>query len=123
LALDLTPVIAPLAIGMNGEALNVDADRAAAMVAAGLQAEELILLTAAPGLLRRYPDEKSLIEKLEHTALESAIELAQGRMKKKVLGAQEALQGGVHKVIIADGRIANPLEAALAGKGTTIYGT
>ena len=41
-------------------------------------------------------------------------------MKKKVLGAQEALQGGVGRVIIADGRVGNPISEALAGKGTII---
>jgi acetylglutamate/LysW-gamma-L-alpha-aminoadipate kinase len=41
-------------------------------------------------------------------------------MKKKILGAQEALQGGVGKVIIADGRVENPISNALAGSGTVI---
>jgi len=49
-----------------------------------------------------------------------AIEAAQGRMKKKVLGAQEAIKGGVSRVIIADGRIQNPISNALAGNGTVI---
>jgi len=43
-----TPVVAPLAISLEGEALNVDADRAAAMVAGALKAEQLILLTNVP---------------------------------------------------------------------------
>jgi acetylglutamate/LysW-gamma-L-alpha-aminoadipate kinase len=41
-------------------------------------------------------------------------------MKKKVLGAQEAMQGGVKQVIIADGRGPQPISQALAGKGTWI---
>jgi acetylglutamate/LysW-gamma-L-alpha-aminoadipate kinase len=41
-------------------------------------------------------------------------------MKKKVLGAEEALQGGVSRVIIADGRIQNPISNALSGNGTVI---
>jgi len=41
-------------------------------------------------------------------------------MKKKVLGAEEALQGGVKRVVIADGRIQNPISNALEGKGTVI---
>jgi acetylglutamate/LysW-gamma-L-alpha-aminoadipate kinase len=41
-------------------------------------------------------------------------------MKKKVLGADEALKGGVARVIIADGRIENPVSSALAGNGTVI---
>jgi acetylglutamate/LysW-gamma-L-alpha-aminoadipate kinase len=115
-----TPVIAPLAVSLSGEALNVDADRAAAMVASALNAETLFLLTAAPGLLRDFPDESTLISKLRRTKLEEALSYAAGRMKKKVLGADEALEGGVDQVIIADGRIANPITNALAGKGTLI---
>jgi acetylglutamate/LysW-gamma-L-alpha-aminoadipate kinase len=40
-------------------------------------------------------------------------------MKKKVLGASEALDGGVGRVIIADGRVSRPISAALEGVGTT----
>lgn len=116
-----TAVIAPLAISPLGEALNVDADRAAAMVAGALGANTLILLTAAPGLLRAFPDEDSLISSLPASRLNEALDLAQGRMKKKVLGAQEALNLGVRRVIIADGRKHQPLSAALAGQGTHIY--
>lgn len=114
------PVIAPLAVSAVGGALNVDADRAAAMVAAALRADILVILTAAPGLLRAYPDESSLIENLNSSQFEEALAFAQGRMKKKVLGAQEAISGGVRKVVIADGRIQQPVLQALAHKGTVI---
>jgi acetylglutamate/LysW-gamma-L-alpha-aminoadipate kinase len=114
------PVIAPVAVSKNGEALNVDADRAAAMVAAALKAETLILLTAVPGLLQNFPDESTLIRQLSQSQLSAANEMAQGRMKKKVLGAEEALNGGVCRVVIADGRIQNPISNALAGNGTVI---
>lgn len=120
------PVIAPMAVSPAGEgwlgttALNVDADRAAAMVAGALKAQTLVLLTAVPGLMRNFPDESTLIHQLTAAQLPSALEAAQGRMKKKVLGAEEALNGGVGRVIIADGRIENPISNALAGKGTVI---
>ena len=114
------PVIAPVAVSEKGEALNVDADRAAAMVAAALKAETLILLTAVPGLMKNFPDESTLIRQLPQSQLPAALEAAQGRMKKKVLGAEEALKGGVSRVVIADGRIQNPVSNALAGKGTVI---
>lgn len=115
-----TPVVAPLALSYQGETLNVDADRAAAMIAAALSAHTLILLTAAPGLLRHFPDVNSLIPELKLAQIEQAIEAAQGRMKKKVLGAQEALQGGVQRVLIADGRVESPIRRALQGAGTAI---
>jgi [amino group carrier protein]-L-2-aminoadipate 6-kinase len=117
---DYLPIIAPVAVSEKGEALNVDADRAAAMVAAALRADVLVLLTAVPGLMKNFPDESTLIRQLTPSQLSAASEAAQGRMKKKVLGAQEALKGGVGRVIIADGRIEHPISNALVGNGTVI---
>jgi acetylglutamate/LysW-gamma-L-alpha-aminoadipate kinase len=114
------PVIAPVAVSERGEALNVDADRAAAMVASELGARSLILLTAVPGLMKDFPDESTVIRNLPHNQLAVAGEAAQGRMKKKVLGAGEALKGGVGRVVIADGRVENPITNALSGNGTVI---
>jgi len=120
LAAGYTPVIAPLAISPEGVALNVDADRAAAMIAGALKAESLILLTNVPGLMRNFPDESTLIPHLERSGLEASLGFAEGRMKKKVLGASEALDHGVRRVIFADGRVAEPVQRALAGHGTVI---
>lgn len=116
----LTPVIQPLAISETGDALNVDADRAAAVVAGALGAQQLILLTNVPGLMQRFPDEASLLSHIDRKDVNAALEFAQGRMKKKVLGAIEALDLGVEKVTFSDGRIDHPLLGALAGLGTTI---
>jgi acetylglutamate/LysW-gamma-L-alpha-aminoadipate kinase len=116
----ITPVIQPLAISEAGEALNVDADRAAAMIAGAMDSRELVLLTNVAGLMRCYPDESTLIPLIRRQDVQSALEFAEGRMKKKVLGAIEALERGVEKIIIADGRAAQPLQSALAGRGTTI---
>jgi [amino group carrier protein]-L-2-aminoadipate 6-kinase len=115
-----TPVIAPLAISVNGEALNVDADRAAAAIAGAVSAEQLVLLTNVPGLMRNFPDESTLIPQIAQSNLENALAFAEGRMKKKVLGASEALKSGVSKVVFADGRVTQPLQKALAGYGTVI---
>lgn len=115
------PVVAPMAVSPVGEALNVDADRAAAMIAAALQADTLVLLTAVPGLMRAFPDPSTMIPQLSQAQLGEALGYAEGRMKKKVLGAEEALDGGVSRVVIADGRTVQPLSAALAGVGTVIH--
>ncbi|HEY2982184.1 MAG TPA: [LysW]-aminoadipate kinase [Anaerolineales bacterium] len=121
LSAGVVPVIAPVAVSEKGEALNVDADRAAAMVAGALRAETLILLTAVPGLMKKFPDESTLIRELQPAQLPEALEAAQGRMKKKILGADEALKGGVKRVVISDGRIHGPISSALAGNGTHIH--
>jgi len=120
LARHYVPVIAPLAISYQGDAINVDGDRAAAMLAGALSAEQLIILTNVPGLLRAFPDESSLISRIDKHRIEASIEFAEGRMKKKVLGAAEALALGVRQVIFADGRVEQPLQRALEGEGTVI---
>jgi acetylglutamate/LysW-gamma-L-alpha-aminoadipate kinase len=114
------PVVAPLGISAAGEMLNIDGDRAAAIIAQSLRAEVLVLLTNVPGLLRNYPDESTLIRRVRREELEAVAGLAQGRMRKKIMGAAEALSGGVARVCIADGRRGAPLSAALAGEGTVI---
>lgn len=120
LAAGTVPVIAPVAVGQTGEPLNVDADRVAAEVAAAIGADTLILLTAVSGLLKAFPDESTLIRKIEQKDLPQMQNYAEGRMKKKVLGAQEALEKGVKNVLIADGRVENPIDNALAGNCTWI---
>ena len=72
------------------------------------------------GLLRSFPDEHSLIDHLSKDRLDEALNLAEGRMKKKILATQEAIAGGVPRVVIADGRVPHPISAALAGHGTWI---
>ncbi len=114
------PVIAPLACSEAGEALNVDGDRAAAALAAALGADSLLLLSNVPGLLRSFPDETSLITRIPRGEIEAYLPFAEGRMKKKVLGAQEALTAGVGRVILGDARRPGCLSAALAGGGTVI---
>lgn len=114
------PVIAPLACSNDGEALNVDGDRAAAMIAAALNADTLLLLSNIPGLLRNFPDETSLIAQIGRDEVEDNLQFAQGRMKKKLLGAREALEQGVGRVLIGDARQAHCVSRALEGAGTLI---
>lgn len=117
----IMPVVSPLALSADG-ALNVDGDRASASVAAALCARDLVILSNVRGLYRSYPDESSLIARVDRHELDAALDLAQGRMKRKVIGAQEALAGGVQRVTIADGRADAPLTNALAGVGTVLGG-
>ena len=114
------PVLTPPAASYDGEAINVDGDRAAAAVAEALGAEQLIILSNVPGLLRDFPDETSLIARIPRGQVEAAMSFAQDRMKKKVMGAAEALNAGVKRVIFADGRVEQPIQRALAGQGTVI---
>ncbi len=111
-----TPVIAPLALGYEGERLNVDGDRAAAAVAAALHADALVIMTNVPGLLADPQDANTLIGTIPADQLEEYMHYAKGRMRKKLLGAQEALQGGVSHVCIGS----ESLRAVVQGSGTVI---
>ena len=114
------PVLTPPGSSFEGVAVNVDGDRAAAAVATALRAEALLLLSNVPGLLRNFPDESSLIQEIPAVNVERYLEFAQDRMKKKVLGAAEAVQGGVRRVVFGDARLEKPVTRALEGQGTVV---
>ena len=114
------PVLTPPASSFDGEAINVDGDRAAAALAVALGASTLVILSNVPGLLAAFPDETSLIREIDAKDIESYDAVARDRMKKKVMGAAEAVSGGVGRVIFADGRVADPVSRALSGEGTQI---
>jgi len=114
------PVLTPPGASYQGVAVNVDGDRAAAAVAVALGADALVLLSNVPGLLGAFPDEASLIREIRADEVQAYLEVAQGRMKKKVLGAAEAVAGGVGRVILADARVPEPLTRALRGEGTVV---
>ncbi len=111
-------VLTPPAVTEDGIAINVDADRAAAATAGALGAEELLLLSNVPGLLRDPADQDSLIESVEREDLEHARSAAKGRMKNKVLAAEEALSGGVSRVVIGSAGGEGAIARARAGQGT-----
>jgi acetylglutamate/LysW-gamma-L-alpha-aminoadipate kinase len=100
--------------------LNADADRVAAAVAGAVKAEALVLLTNKPGLLKDPEDPTSLVRKVPRSELDAAMELARGRMKKKVLAAREALEQGVPKVVISSANSDRPLTRAMSGEGTVL---
>ena len=115
-----TPVLCPPALSYDSEIINVDGDRAAAVVAVACEAETLVILSNVPGLLRDVADADSLVESVRRDELDGAMDVAQGRMKKKVMGAREALEGGVGRVILGDARLPQPIRRALAECGTVL---
>lgn len=114
------PVISPPAIDEHGHPVNVDADRVAAALAVALNADHLVLLTGAPGVLADPDDETSLLSTYLVPATGAPGRFAGGGMALKLVAAREALAGAVASVRIADGRVPNPVSRALAGSGTTI---
>ena len=114
------PVISPPGVTPRGELINADADRVAAQIAVAMKAETLVLLTNVPGLLREPSDPSSLIAEVPRARLSAFQDFAYGRMKKKLIAAGEALQGGVKRVVIASSLQPDPVERALEGMGTVI---
>jgi len=115
------PVVAPTAVSYEGEPINVDGDRAAAKIAIALGAKKLIILSNIPGVLREYPNEKTLIPRVNLSEIETVMnKYTKGRLPIKLDASREAIEGGVSKVVIGDGRYKNPISKALSGQGTVI---
>jgi len=105
------PVIAPLAVTLDGESLNCNADSAAWKVAADLKAEKLVVLSDVPGILRDRNDEASLISTLTKADVEQLDRqgVISGGMLPKVDACVRAVEAGVRKAHMIDGRIAHAL--------------
>lgn len=119
------PIINPLGKGADGEALNVNADAAAARVAIELKAEKFIILTDVPGIMRNWTDKDSLISTLTLDEVEFLIkkEVIMSGMVPKVKACIKALECGVERVHILDGRVNHSLLLEIftdAGIGTQI---
>ena len=116
------PVIAPVGIGEDFEAYNINADLVAGEMAAALKAEKLIMLTDVEGLKDR---EGNLIHTLPRSQLSDLIEdgTITGGMIPKVKACEIALTGGVKKTHIIDGRLKHSILLELftqKGIGTEI---
>ena len=114
----ITPVISPPAWDAEDGPVNVDADRLAAAIGAGLAPSRLCLMTNVDGLFRDFNNPSSLIKTVDRCEIDNAMACADGRMKMKVLAAKEALEGGVHDVVISSGACDIPIKSALNGSGT-----
>ena len=105
------PVIPSMAMGADGQKLNVNADTAATAVAAAIGAEKLVVLSDTPGVLRDVNDPESLITHI--TAAEARQMIADGTiaggMIPKIEGCLDTLAQGVKKIHIIDGRLRHSL--------------
>ncbi|MCA9544153.1 MAG: acetylglutamate kinase, partial [Myxococcales bacterium] len=116
------PVIAPVAVDDEGEPLNVNADLAAAAIAMHTMARKLILMTDVPGV--KGPDGK-VAQAVDGAMVRQWIAdgVVAGGMIPKLSCALDALDGGVHKVHVLDGRLQHALLLELftdQGVGTLV---
>lgn len=101
---DFIPVIAPIGMGDDGKAYNINADTVAGKLAVTLGAEKLILLTNTPGVLDQNG---SLLTGLSEARVQELIDagVITGGMLPKVRCALDAVAGGVRTATISDGRV------------------
>ncbi len=114
------PVLTPPAISHQGDAINVDGDKLAMELAVALHAPRLLIFSNTAGLLVDVNDPTSTTPEIDLDRLDHFVELAQGRMKKKILAGADAVRRGVGEVILADANQPDSLRSALSGGGTHI---
>lgn len=117
----IVPVVAPISSAEDLKTgLNVNADFAAAAIAAALQASSLIVMTDVAGIYRNWPDKDSLIDAICAEELESIKATFAEGMAPKVQAALDALSFGAKAVRIIDGTDPDSFASALAGRGGTL---
>ena len=115
-----TPVASPPMLADDGVAVNTDADRAAAAVAAELGGT-LVSLTDVAGVYRDPDDPSTIIDRVETPdEYDELTAAAEGFMGRKVMAATEALEGGAERVVIADANADAPVQSAINGGGTHV---
>jgi acetylglutamate kinase len=121
---DFIPVIAPIGVGDEGEAYNINADLVAGKLAETLRAEKLVLMTNITGVLNK---EGKVVHNITSQQIDRMIEdgTISGGMIPKIAGALDAVKNGVKTAHIIDGRVEHALLLEVltdAGVGTAIRG-
>ncbi len=111
LAAGQTPVITPLGMGEDGQVYNINADVAACRIAEALHARKLVFLSDVPGVMRDPADEKSVIPTICTTEIPGLIKdkVLSGGMLPKIASCVRALESGINKVHMIDGRVLHTL--------------
>ena len=121
------PVISSIAPNVDapGEFLNVNADTAAAALAAALNAEKLVLLTDVEGLYADWPNRDSLISSIAAPALRELLPSLESGMIPKMEACLAAVENGVDTATVIDGRVPHSVLVELftnQGIGTEVTG-
>lgn len=123
----LMPVVSPLSCDDSGTILNINADTVAAAIAAELNAEKLLLITAAAGILEDVNDPTSLISYIDRKALKQLLEsgsLADG-MLPKAAAIDSAIANGVRRVHVISSKVPDSILLEIftnEGTGTLVVG-
>jgi acetylglutamate kinase len=108
---DLIPVVATIGVDDDGQPYNCNADTVAGAIAEALQAEKLVYLTDVAGIYANWPDETSLVARMDVNGLEALVAtgaVSEG-MIPKVESCVAALRNGVRRAHVLDGRLPHAL--------------
>lgn len=107
----LTPVITPLGSGIDGQVYNINADIAACKIAEAIHARKLVFLSDVPGVLSNCEDPESVIPTIRTDEIDGLIlrKILSGGMLPKIKSCVEALNAGINKVHLIDGRVSHTL--------------
>ncbi len=108
---ELIPVIATVGVDDDGQAYNINADTVAGAIASAVDAEKLVYLTDVAGVFSDWPDESSLITRVDGAGLQQLV--ADGKVSEgmipKVESCVDALRAGVRSAHVLDGRLPHAL--------------
>lgn len=120
----LIPVVSSIGVGTDGTIYNINADTAAAALAVGLGAEKLVMMTDVPGLYANWPSSDAVISELSRTELAALLPQLDGGMIPKMSACLSAVEGGVARAHIIDGRLEHSVLLEIftdSGIGTMVY--
>jgi len=118
--LGITPVISPISITTDGQAVNMNADIIAGAIGGALKVDSVLFSTDVSGIYRNWPDKDSLIQSISVNELSEISKTLEGGMIPKAEAAINAIKSGAKKVQIFDGRKVSSVELALQGEGGTL---
>jgi len=119
------PVVSSIApdLDVPGQSLNVNADAAAAALAVSLNAAKLVILTDVAGLYSDWPNRDSLVSVIDVDALRTLLPDLESGMIPKMTACLDAVEGGVAKAAIIDGRVPHSILVEIftgSGIGTEV---
>jgi acetylglutamate kinase len=103
------PVVSTVAPDANGTVHNLNADTAAAALAVALDAVKLVVLTDVEGLYADWPDRSSLVQKIDTRELAEVLPTLHSGMVPKMTACLRAVEGGVSRATVIDGRLPHAL--------------
>jgi acetylglutamate kinase len=118
--LGITPVISPISLTTDGQAVNMNADIIAGAIGGALTVDSVLFSTDVSGIYREWPDKNSLIKNINVVELADISKDFQGGMIPKTESAINAIKAGAKMAQVFDGREVINVELALKGQGGTL---